>query len=236
MFWLAARWAIGRAAWLRYVPRYLAVIAVLTVGKYALQLAVLRALGMPPRWTLGEVLRNGFASEAIAFAALFAHALRAFDSHAVDYVLKPIDAARFARAVERLRARLGGGAAPAADAQLAAAELGRQRGWSTRIAVRADGCVELVPVGDLDWIEAVGNYVCLHAGPRELILRSTLKALELRLDPGAFVRIHRGAIVNLERVQRLESRGHGEYGVTLRGGATLTATRSFSHRLRALLR
>jgi two-component system LytT family response regulator len=148
-------------------------------------------------------------------------------------LLKPIDAVRFERALARLRERLR---LPAADVRTLAADLARHRGWSTRLAVRSGSRIDLIAVSDLHWIEAAGNYVCLKLEASEHIMRETLKSLEARLDPAVFVRIHRSAIVNVDRISHLEPIEHGEYLVTMRDGRSLYATRSFSHRLRHLLR
>jgi two-component system LytT family response regulator len=172
---------------------------------------------------------------AVVFVTAYdEHALRAFDAHAVDYLLKPIDPRRFAVALARLRERLG--QPPATDVRALAADLARQRGWSTRLAVRSGGRIDLVLVADIHWIEAAGNYVAVHLEAAEYLLREPLKSLEARLDPATFVRIHRSVIANVERIARLEPIDHGEYLVTMRGGKTLYATRSFSRRLRELAR
>jgi two-component system LytT family response regulator len=181
-----------------------------------------------------DVLTAAEHTPAVVFVTAYdEHALRAFDAHAVDYLLKPIDAGRFELALARLRERLR---APAVDARVLAADLARYRGWSTRLAVRNGNRIDLVTVADLHWIEAAGNYVCLKLASSEHILRETLKSLEARLDPAVFVRIHRSVIVNIDRISHLEPIEHGEYLVTLRDGRTLYASRSFSRRLRHLLR
>ena len=182
-----------------------------------------------------DVLTAAEHVPAVVFVTAYdEHALRAFDAHAVDYVLKPIDARRFAVALTRLRERLR--APNIDDVRAMAADLARYRGWPARLAVRAGSRIDLVAVADIHWIEAAGNYVCLHLASSQHTMRETLKSLEARLDPAAFVRIHRSAIVNIERVARLEPIEHGEYVVTLRDGRSLYATRSYSGRLRALLR
>jgi len=183
-----------------------------------------------------DVLAAAEHAPAVVFVTAYdEHALRAFDAHAVDYVLKPIDAQRFDLALVRLRERLAV-PVPASDARARAAALGRYRGWTTRLAVRAEGRIELVAVADVHWIEAAGNYVCLKLAATEHILRETLKSLEARLDPAAFARIHRGVIVQIDRIRHLEPIAHGDYLVTMRDGRTLYAIRSFSQWLRHLLR
>jgi two-component system LytT family response regulator len=183
-----------------------------------------------------DVLATAEHVPAVVFVTAYdEHALRAFDAHAVDYVLKPIDARRFDVALARLRERLRVPASTS-DARAWVAELGRHRGWATRLAVRTEGRIELVAAADLHWIEAAGNYVCLKLADTEHVMRETLKSLEARLDPAAFARIHRSVIVHIDRIRHLEPIAHGEYLVTMRDGRTLYATRSFSQRLRHLLR
>jgi two-component system, LytTR family, response regulator len=183
-----------------------------------------------------DVLSTAEHVPAVVFVTAYdEHALRAFDAHAVDYLLKPIDARRFEVALARLRERLR--RAPIAEeVRTLAGDLARYRGWSTRLAVRAGSRIDLIAVADIHWIEAAGNYVCLHLAATEHLMRETVKSLEARLDPAAFARIHRSVIVNIDRISHLEPIEHGEYLVTMRDGRSLYATRSFSRRLRHLLR
>jgi two-component system LytT family response regulator len=161
-----------------------------------------------------DVIATAEHLPAVVFVTAYdEHALRAFDAHAVDYLLKPIDARRFDIALARLRERLS---LPAADVRTLAADLGRYRGWSTRLAVRGASRIELVAVADIHWIEAAGNYVVLKLAAGEHLLRETLKSIEARLDPAAFARIHRSVIVNIDRISHLEPIAHGEYLVTMR--------------------
>jgi len=165
------------------------------------------------------------------------HAVRAFEVNAIDYLLKPVEPRRFEAALARARERL---AQPAAtrDAALEAvlAELRRVRGQPARLVVRDGSRVSFVRVGDIDWIDAAGNYARLHVGGTIHLLREPLKTLESRLDPEQFLRVHRSAIVNLERITAVEPYFHGEYILTLRDGTRLTASRTHSVKLRALLR
>ena len=164
------------------------------------------------------------------------YALRAFDVHAADYLLKPFTRARFGRAVERVLAR---GAHERADAARQVAELlGRLRPEprDERIAVRTEQGVHFVRAEEIDWIEAEGNYVRLHRAGRSDLVRETLQRMESRLDPRRFVRVHRSAVVNLDRVRRLEPWFHGEFEVVLEDGTRLRSSRTFSGRLRELIR
>ena len=145
------------------------------------------------------------------------HAVAAFDVHAVDYLLKPFSRERFASAIARARERI----AP--------------RGEPPRIAVRDRGRIDLVPMRDIDYIDAAGHYVCLHVGRRVHLMRMSLGELEAQLDPGSFTRIHRSAIVRLDRVETLTARRNGDLDLTLRGGAVLTVSRTYAEGLRARL-
>jgi two-component system LytT family response regulator len=172
---------------------------------------------------------------AIVFVTAFdRYALRAFDIHAIDYLLKPFTAERFRTALARARARLE---RRAADPGLAAlvAELRDRARYLSRIPVRAAGRILLVDLAAIDWMEAADNYVRLHAGRSEYLVRDTLGALERRLDPRRFARIHRSAIVQIDRVAELRSATHGDLEVRLRDGTRLTLSRTWRNRLERAL-
>jgi two-component system, LytTR family, response regulator len=151
-----------------------------------------------------------------------AHALRAFDVHALDYLLKPIDDERFDTAVERARRRVG--EREAMGRQLAAA-LGDLR--PRRILIKDRGRVVILNEADVDWVEAEGDYVRVHAGGRGHLLRETMSAMEERLDPGSFARIHRSTIVNVGRIRELKPLPNREYTVVLKDGTQLRLSRSY---------
>lgn len=165
------------------------------------------------------------------------YAVRAFDVSAVDYLLKPVEPARFTAAVDRAVARQHGGG-PGIDAAFRSllAEVRALRGPARRFVVRDGHRLTFIPADAVDWIDAAGNYVRLHAGGRSHLLRETMKSVESRLDPERFVRVHRSAIVNLERVASMEPYFHGEYVLTLQDGTRLNSSRSQSARIRALIR
>jgi two-component system LytT family response regulator len=166
------------------------------------------------------------------------YALRAFEVHALDYLLKPFDRARFQKTLARARAELARASGAALGPRLEAllAGLRATRPYAERLVVREGGRVFFLRVAELDWIESAGNYARLHAGGDEHLIRETMKALEARLDPDRFVRIHRTAIVNLDRIATLKPGFHGEYVVALRGGRELTSSRGYGERLHQLLR
>ncbi len=156
-----------------------------------------------------------------------AHALRAFGVHALDYLLKPIDDERFDTAVERARRRIG--EREAMGRHLAAA-LGDLR--PRRILIKDRGRVVILNEADVDWVEAEGDYVRVHAGGRGHLLRETMSAMEERLDPASFARIHRSTIVNVSRIRELKPLPNREYTVVLEDGTKLRLSRSYRDALR----
>ncbi|HYE57910.1 MAG TPA: LytTR family DNA-binding domain-containing protein [Rhodothermales bacterium] len=182
-----------------------------------------------------EALPDDVRPAVVFITAFDEYAVRAFETGVVDYLLKPIEPARFELALRRATERRMGPASEP-DWTVLMPALRAHRGYPERIVVRDGHRVTFVPVADLDWIEGAGNYVQLHVGGRTLLLRDTMKALEARLNPDRFVRVHRSAIVNLERIVAMEPYFHGEYVLTLRDGTRLTSSRTHSPRLRVLLR
>lgn len=185
-----------------------------------------------------EALPDSFRPAVVFVTAYDEYAVRAFEINAIDYLLKPIEPERFNAALDRVAHRLGP-AAPADSAvalQSLLAELRSRRGIADRFVVRDGHRVTFVPVRDVDWIDAAGNYVRLHAGGRTHLVRDTMNAVEARLDPTRFVRVHRSIIVRLDRIREMEPYFHGEYVLTLTDGSRITSSRSYSARLRQLLR
>jgi two-component system LytT family response regulator len=175
---------------------------------------------------------------AVVFVTAYSeHAVRAFEVNAVDYVLKPFDRERFSAALARVRARRSEGEQEELSRRLRAvlAELQRAQGYPQRLLVRSEGRIRLVPVGDIDWIEAADNYARLHVGPERHLIRETMGSLEARLDPARFARVHRSAIVNLARIRELQPTFNGEYAVFLHSGVKLTLSRGYRDALRARL-
>lgn len=183
-----------------------------------------------------EALESERLPAVIFVTAFDEYALRAFEVSAIDYLLKPIDPTRFEQALVRAIQRMT--ISPDAGGELLAflSRWRAQRGYAARFVVRAAGKLTFVRPQDVDWIDAAGNYVRLHSGGRQHLLRETMKSIEARLDPEIFVRVHRSAIVNIDRVASLEPYFHGEYVVVMRDGAKLTSSRSHSARLRALIK
>jgi two-component system LytT family response regulator len=167
----------------------------------------------------------------VVFATAFAeHAVRAFDANAVDYVLKPIDQARFDMAMARVKERWDGIRAGDGPAEAAAAGAFLQR-----ISVRIGEHIRVIAVNDIDWIGADGNYVHLHAAGISFMHRETLRRLAQSLDPARFLRIHRGIIVNLERIREVHPLFKGSAEVVLHDGTRLDLSRRFRAGARAVL-
>ncbi len=185
-----------------------------------------------------EVLEALEARPAIIFVTAYdEHAVRAFEVNAIDYLLKPVEPARFDAALDRARARMREpGRSRDAALELVLDELRRVRQRPARLVIRDGSKVGFVAVDQVDWIDVSGNYARLHTAHGVHLLRETLKQLEQRLDPERFVRVHRSIIVNLERITAVEPYFHGEYTLTLKDGTRLTSSRTHSRRLRDLLR
>jgi two-component system LytT family response regulator len=174
-------------------------------------------------------------------------ALRAFDVHALDYLLKPFDDDRFYQALDRARAHLRDHDAAALrrrlrdflhdtnDLQERVADGDSQRRHLTRIVVKEGDRILFLKVDDVDWIEAADYYAKIHVGTSTYLIRETLANLEEQLDPERFVRIHRSTIVNLDRVQEMQPWFHGAFVVLLVDGTELRLSRSRREHLQTRL-
>jgi two-component system LytT family response regulator len=178
-----------------------------------------------------------------------AHAVRAFDVHAADYVLKPVDRDRLLEAIERakhrvgrteeyeeertMRTRLAALVAEVTAAVTTASSAGRA--GVARLAVKGDGRVLFVRTEDVDWIEAMDNYVRLHVGRQTHLMRETLSRLEQRLPAQSFLRIHRSTIVNVDRIREVQPWFAGDYVLILGDGTKLTTGRRYRGAVRELL-
>ena len=161
------------------------------------------------------------------------YAIQAFDMHAVDYLLKPFDAERFATALRRARARMSEGKADRLEALLAT--LQPVRAYPERLLLKHEGTVVVVPAHDIEWIEAADNYVKIHARSGRYMAREPLKQFEAKLDPARFARVHRSAIVNLSRVKSLDPVTSGEAVITLTTGTRLTLSRGYRDHFKSRL-
>lgn len=183
------------------------------------------------------------------------YAVDAFEARAVDYVLKPVDEERFADALEKVRRQLDQRRAADQRDRLMQlmADLRGSSEWpddlvelqpldkaaagpASALAVRKGREIVRVPLADIDWIDAAGDYMCVHASGETHILRGTMKSLEDALDPAVFQRVHRSTIVNLSRIERLRPHINGEYFLILSGGHEIKLSRTFRDRVDPFLR
>lgn len=164
------------------------------------------------------------------------YALRAFDAQALDYLLKPFDEDRFRRALDRVRRELEKPAQARADLQeVMRAVRPERRRFLQRVVVTTAGRLVFLKATEIDWLEASGNYVTLHVGRETYLLRETLTAFDEKLDPEQFVRLHRSAIVNVERIRQLLPWSRGEQMAVLHDGTQLTIGRAFRPRLLGMM-
>ena len=162
------------------------------------------------------------------------YAVRAFDVHALDYLLKPIDDERLAQALRRAREALSSERDGGFGSRLAGAMASVNHGAGTRLAIPTGDRVVVVRIPEVDWVEASGNYVSLHVGKKTWLLRETIAAMDQRLAAHGFARIHRSTLVNTERVAELRALANGEFAVLLRDGTELKLSRSYRHALDAV--
>jgi two-component system LytT family response regulator len=197
---------------------------------------------------LAQVQASGRMPVTVFVTAYDQYALKAFEFHAVDYLLKPFDDERFERALawartqlerehfsgftQRISELLEGQATRTQAKELAPPAPVKS---PTRLAVKSAGRVQFVRTDEIDWIEAESYYVRLHANGKSHLLRETLGSLESQLDPSRFARIHRSTIVNIDRIKELQPQSHGEYTVILHNGARLRLSRSYRDKLRTIL-
>jgi two-component system, LytTR family, response regulator len=184
-----------------------------------------------------EVLELIGPGPAVVFVTAYdVHAIRAFEVHAVDYLLKPVSAERFEAALARAKARVGGKSAPAGPGATELAAAARPPAqFLDRIPVRDGANVFIIPVAKLDYVEAQDDYVALASQGAKHLKQQTIASLEAALDPSRFLRIHRSYIVNLERVAKIEPYGKDSHVAVLTGGAKLPVSRAGYQRLREFL-
>ena len=178
------------------------------------------------------------------------YALAAFAASALDYLLKPVEDARLDEALARARTQMASRAAndnceqllkllatlsQTPDLRLADILAGETPRTGDKLAIKDGQRILRVDMDAIQWIDAAGDYMCVHAGNATHVLRGTMKDLEASLDPAAFQRIHRSAIVNLKRVRKLRPHANGEYFLTLEGGQELKLSRTHRDKVELLL-
>ena len=165
------------------------------------------------------------------------YALKAFEVHALDYLLKPFDYERFEKTVERAKIQIRqkeNGDLTRGVRQLLQETRSKTR-YLDRLVVKTGGRVMFIRAEEIDWIEAEGNYVRLHIGKEVHLLRESISSLANKLNPHKFLRIHRSTVVNVDRIKELQTWFHGEYQVLLHNGTQLLLTRSYRENLKELL-
>jgi two-component system LytT family response regulator len=182
-----------------------------------------------------EVLELVGGETAVIFTTAYdEYALRAFEVHAVDYLLKPFSHERLRDALDRARRRLSQTPRPVGPGELSGAA--RPPGtWLTRVAIRDGTSVTVVPVDRIDYIEAQDDYIAVHSGEKTLLKQQRLATVEAQLDPRRFIRIHRSYVLNLDRLARLERPGKDRREAVLRDGERLPVSESGYARLQELL-
>ena len=168
-----------------------------------------------------EAVASEWLPQVIFVTAYDEYAIKAFDVHAIDYLLKPIEPERFRKALARVTKR-----------DLLAMLDERP---IDRLVIRTRSKVSFLKPSEIDWIEADGKHAVLHAGRETHVVRHTLTRLEQRLAPHGFVRVHRSAIVNVDRIKELEPWFHGEYVVILKDGTKLTSSAAHSQALHRIV-
>jgi two-component system LytT family response regulator len=178
-----------------------------------------------------EILGGELTATIVFVTAYDKYALRAFETGALDYLLKPFDDARFHRALQRAKQRVA--QARIEHVRIDPAQIAPPtREW---ISLKSAGQVLFLKISEIDWIEAADYYSCLHVGTRSHLLRRSMSELEQELDSTVFCRIHRSTIANLDRVRCLKLNESGEYDVCLDNGATLRLSRGYRRQLQSRL-
>lgn len=184
-----------------------------------------------------EALEPGQIPFVIFVTAYDQYALRAFEVHALDYLLKPFDRERFHKALQRAVTLLQHIHDVDFHQRLHTLlqQTGPQPKSLTRLVIKNSGRVFFLKTDDIDWLEAAGNYVRLHTGVDSHLLRETIKTMESRLDPEKFLRVSRSAIVNIDRLLEMQPWFNGEYLILLKNGGRVTSSRGYRAKIDALL-
>jgi two-component system, LytTR family, response regulator len=175
--------------------------------------------------------------EIIFATAYEQYAIRAFELHALDYLLKPFDQTRFKEAIKHAKERFRSLRQNDGRMQISALldSIKNKPQYLERLVIKAGGRIIFLRTDEIDWIEADDKYVHLHTSKARPMVRQTLTAMEAQLDPAKFRRVHRSAIVNVERIAELQPLFSGEYSILLQDGTKLTLSRNYKDKLFDLL-
>ena len=181
-----------------------------------------------------EALKGERTPAVIFVTAYNEYAIQAFDVNALDYLLKPVDCARLSKAVERAQSQL---TQPDLDTRFRAMleDIKASSKFLKRLTIKLTGHTILLPTDEIDWIEGYGNYLKVHTGRESHLIRGTMLSLETKLDPETFVRVHRSAIVNIEKIKEIYPRSNGDQDLVLQNGQQLMLSRKYRDRFLAAL-
>ena len=185
-----------------------------------------------------EAISSARPAPLIIFITAYdSYALKAFELHAIDYLLKPFDRERFQKALHHVREQLRRSGASTQDRRIETllADLRSEWAQSGRLVFKENGRVIFIRPETLEWVEADGNYVRLHSGSETHYVRTTLARLENQLPSGRFLRISRSVLVNLDHVKELQPLFYGDYAVILQNGSRLNMSRNFRDRIESML-
>ena len=184
-----------------------------------------------------EALRDGPMPQIVFVTAFDQYAVRAFEVHALDYLLKPFDRERFETCWQRAKEHILKEKNSRIDQRILTLleELKSGPNYLERLVIKSNGRVFFLDADDIDWIEAQGNYVSVHSGTKSHLLRETISSLETQLDPKRFRRVHRSFIVQLDKIKELQPWFHGEYRIILNNGAELMLSRNYRENLQEAL-
>jgi two-component system LytT family response regulator len=184
-----------------------------------------------------EALKGEHLPIVIFVTAYDQYAVRAFDVHALDYLLKPFDRERFEMAVSRAKAQMRRERNGELDKRIVALleALKAEAKYVDRLVIKNGGRVFFLETGEINWVEAEGNYVRLHTDKKAHLLRETISSLEEQLDPKKFLRVHRSTIVRIDSIRELQPWFHGEYHIILHNGTKLTLSRNYREQLQSVL-
>jgi two-component system, LytTR family, response regulator len=180
-----------------------------------------------------EALKSDSLPHIIFVTAYDQYAVRAFEVHALDYLLKPFDAERFAQALSRAIRQINGEKSGDLSERVLAllAENKEPSRYVERLIIKTDGRVFFLKTDEIEWIEAEGNYVALHVGKKRYLFREAISSLEKELDPRKFQRIQRSAIVNIDCIRELQPWFRGDYRVVLQDGTELKLSHRYKENL-----
>jgi two-component system LytT family response regulator len=201
-----------------------------------IQMPEIDGFGVLKELNLGEEIARGTFPYIIFVTAYDQYAVRAFDVHALDYLLKPVDEERFERSVTRAKQLMRSESEWRSKVSGLIQDLESQQSkYLERLIIKEDGRIFFVKTAEIDWIEAKGNYALIHTGKKSYLVREAMNGLENQLHPERFFRIHRSTIVNIEQIQEIQSLFHGDCRIILRDGTKLLMSRRFRDKIKNYL-